>query len=131
MTPPLPLPETTETLARQIVDAAYKIHSALGPGLLESVYEACLCIELKRREVRYEKQVSIPVFYDGIAVEPGLRLDLLVGGCVIVELKSVERLLPVHESQVLTYLRLARIRLGLLLNFNVVLMKHGIRRIIP
>jgi GxxExxY protein len=130
MTSPLPLPEETESIARQVVDAAFKIHSALGPGLLESVYETCLCIELKKRDIRYEKQVSIPILYEGISVEPGLRLDLLVGGRVVVELKSVERLLPVHDSQILTYLKLARIRLGLLLNFNVVLMKQGIRRII-
>jgi GxxExxY protein len=130
MMPLGPLPEETEHAAKQVVDAAYRIHSALGPGLLESVYETCLCIELRNREIPFERQVSIPIVYDGTAVDPGLRLDLLVANKVIVELKSVERLLPVHEAQVLTYLKLARVRLGLLLNFNVVLIKHGIRRII-
>jgi len=124
------LPEKTERIATQVVDSAVKVHSALEPGLLESVYETCLCIELKKRTIRHEKQIRIPIVYDGISIDSGLRLDLLVGGCVIVELKSVERLLPVHDAQVLTYLKLAEVRLGLLLNFNVPLMKQGIRRII-
>jgi GxxExxY protein len=130
MSGPPALPEKTERIATQVVDSAVKVHSALGPGLLESVYETCLCIELKKRAIRYEKQIRIPVVYDGISIDSGLRLHLLVGGCVIVELKSVERLLPVHDAQVLTYLKLAEVRLGLLLNFNVPLMKQGIRRII-
>ncbi len=124
------LPPETETVARHVVDAAVRIHSSLGPGLLESVYETCLCIELNRRNVQYRQQVSVPILYEGVSVEPGLRLDLLVGDCVVVELKSTEKLLPVHHAQVLSYLKLSKVRLGLLLNFNVTLMKQGIRRVI-
>jgi len=124
------LPQETETAARHVVDAAVKVHTALGPGLLESVYEKCLGIELQRRGIHYKTQVSIPIVYEGIPVEPRLRLDLTVEDRVVVELKSVEKLLPVHEAQILTYLKLSRIRLGLLLNFNVALMKLGVRRII-
>ena len=126
----MPLPEETEQTARHVVDAAVKIHSALGPGLLESVYEKCLGIELAKRGIGHERQVSVPVTYEGVTVEPGLRLDLIANNCVVVELKSVEKLLPVHEAQILTYLKLSGMRLGLLLNFNVALMKQGIRRII-
>ncbi len=124
------LPEETEQTARHVVDAAVKIHSALGPGLLESVYEKCLGIELAKRGISHERQVSVPGTYEGVTVEPGLRLDLIANNCVVVELKSVEKLLPVHEAQILTYLKLSGMRLGLLLNFNVALMKQGIRRII-
>ncbi len=126
----MPLPKETEETARHVVDAAVRIHSTLGPGLLESVYEKCLGIELAKRDVRYERQVSVPIVYEGVAVEPGLRIDLIANKCVVVELKSAEKLLPVHEAQLLTYLKLSRMRLGLLLNFNVALMKQGIRRII-
>ena len=126
----MPLPEETEQTARHVVDAAVKIHSTLGPGLLESVYEKCLGIELAQRGVGYERQVRVPITYEGVTVEPGLRLDLVANHCVVVELKSVEKLLPVHEAQILTYLKLSGMRLGLLLNFNVALMKQGIRRII-
>ncbi|HUU73832.1 MAG TPA: GxxExxY protein [Burkholderiales bacterium] len=126
----MPLPEQTELTAKHVVDAAVKIHSALGPGLLESVYEKCLGIELAKRDVDYDRQVSVPIVYEGVAVEPGLRIDLIANKCVVVELKSAERLLPVHEAQLLTYLKLSGMRLGLLLNFNVALMKQGIRRII-
>ena len=126
----MPLPKETELTASHVVDAAVKIHSALGPGLLETVYEKCLGIELQKRGIDYQRQVSVPVTYEGITVEPGLRLDLIASNCVVVELKSVEKLLPVHEAQILTYLKLSGMRLGLLLNFNVALMKQGIRRII-
>jgi len=126
----MPLPEQTELTAKHVVDAAVKIHSALGPGLLESVYEKCLGIELAKRDVDYDRQVSVPIVYEGVAVEPGLRIDLIANKCVVVELKSAEKLLPVHEAQLLTYLKLSGMRLGLLLNFNVALMKQGIRRII-
>jgi len=126
----MPLPEQTELTAKHVVDAAVKIHSALGPGLLESVYEKCLGIELAKRDVDYDRQVSVPIVYEGVAVEPGLRIDLIANKCVVVELKSSEKLLPVHEAQLLTYLKLSGMRLGLLLNFNVALMKQGIRRII-
>jgi GxxExxY protein len=127
---PTPLPFELEELSRTLVDSAFKVHHALGPGLLESVYEAYLCVELAKRSIRYERQVPIPVIYDGEKIDAGLRLDLLIDCQLIVELKAVDRLLPIHQSQLLTYLKLADIRLGLLINFNVALFKQGIRRII-
>ena len=128
--PAVVLPEKTEGTARHVVDAAVKLHTALGPGLLESVYEKCLGIELQNSGIHCEHQVSVPIIYEGTLVEPGLRLDLIAEDCVVVELKSVQKLLPVHNAQILTYLKLSGMRLGLLLNFNVALMKQGIRRII-
>ena len=119
-----------DRVARQVVDAAFAVHSALGPGLLESVYEQCLAHELGLRGVPYRRQVCLPLCYKDLEIEGGLRLDLLVADMIVVELKAVERILPVHEAQVLTYLRLARLRLGLLVNFNVPLVKDGVRRII-
>jgi GxxExxY protein len=114
----------------QVVDAAMKVHSALGPGLLESVYEACLAHELESRGLKVERQVSVPVVYDSVKLETGFRIDLLVQECLVVELKAVEQILPIHEAQIFTYLRLTGSRVGLLLNFNVVSMKKGIKRII-
>lgn len=125
-----PIPASTETVATAIIDAAMHVHMALGPGLLESVYEACLCHELARRGVPFRRQVDLPIVYEGIRLESGLRLDLLVSNCVVVELKAVDALLPLHEAQVLTYLKLSGHRLGLLLNFNTPLMKHGIKRLV-
>ena len=116
--------------ARSVVDAALAVHRALGPGLLESVYEHCLAHELATRDVSVERQVPLPVTYRGTRVDAGFRVDMIVAGVVLVEIKAVERLLPVHEAQVLTYLKLSRQRIALLLNFNVVLLKHGIRRLI-
>ena len=115
-------------LSGQIVDAAIKVHSALGPGLLESAYEGCLAFELMRRNIGIARQVELPVIYDGYRVDVGYRLDLLVADLVIVEVKSVDRLIPIHEAQLLTYLKLSRRQLGLLLNFNVHHMKDGIKR---
>jgi GxxExxY protein len=114
----------------QIVDAAYKVHCALGPGLLESVYEAALAYELEKRELCVLRQHPIPIVYEGIHMGEGFRADLIVERKVIVELKSVEEVAPVHKMQVLTYLRLSGLRLGLLLNFNVPLIKDGIHRIV-
>lgn len=111
------------------LEAAMAVHTRLGPGLLESVYEVCLCDELARRGVPFERQVSLPVVYDDVRLEAGLRLDVLVDGQVVVELKSVDTLLPIHEAQLQTYLKLSGHRLGLLLNFNVVRLKNGIKRI--
>ena len=125
-----PLPDDTERVATQIVDAAFKVHSTLGPGLLESVYETCLVHELEKRDLNVRKQLTLPVIYDELKLDAGLRLDLLVEGRVIVELKAVERLLPVFEAQVLTYLKLAGKRLGILINFNVPRIKDGIKRFI-
>ncbi len=125
-----PLSREIEELSRNLVDSAFKVHQTLGPGLLESVYEACLCVELKKRGIRYKSQAPIPLVYEGVSIEAGLRLDLLVEGSIVLEIKSVERLLPVHQSQLLTYLKLADLHLGLLINFNVAMFKQGVRRII-
>lgn len=125
-----PIPEATERVASLVVDAAFAVHSTLGPGLLESVYETCLEHELRRREVGVERQLALPVVYRDLRVESGLRLDLLVAGCVVVELKAVEALLPVHRAQLLTYLKLSGHRLGFLLNFNVSRIKDGIQRVV-
>ncbi|MCI0343698.1 MAG: GxxExxY protein [Planctomycetales bacterium] len=114
----------------QIVEAAFAVHSALGPGLLESVYEVCLCHELSKQGLTVERQVTLPVVYDGLRLDAGLRLDLLVESMVVVELKAVETLLPVHLAQLLTYLKLSRHRLGLLINFNVPAIKDGIKRVV-
>lgn len=125
-----PLPSGTEEIAKEIVDSAYKVHSTLGPGLMESVYEACMCHELNRRCIPFRKQVSLPIVYGGLRLESGLRLDLLVDNTVIVELKAVEQMLPLFEAQLLSYLKLTNLRLGFLINFNVRLIKHGIKRLI-
>lgn len=121
-------PEVDE-VARQIVDSAFQVHKKLGPGLLESVYERCLCHELTKRNLVYESQKNLPIAYDDLKIESGLRLDLLVTDSIIVELKEIESLLPIHEAQLLTYLKLSSKRLGFLINFNVPLIKDGIRRI--
>lgn len=113
-----------------IVDAAMKVHTALGPGLLESVYEKCLRHELVKRGFRVESQVWLPVIYDGIEVEGGYKIDLLVESQVIVELKVVEQVLEVHKAQLLSYLKLTDKRVGLLINFNVVHLRDGIRRLV-
>jgi len=113
-----------------IVDAAYKIHAGLGPGLLESVYEVVLARELERRGLSVQRQVSVPFEYDGMHFDEGLRIDLLVEGKVIVELKSVESLVPVHFKQLLTYLRLTHLSVGLLINFSAATLKEGIQRVV-
>lgn len=117
-------------IAKQIVDAAYKIHTTLGPGLLESVYETVLAYELTKRGLDVIRRAAIPVSYEQINFDEGFRADLVVEDKVIVELKSVERLAPVHKKQLLTYLRLADKRLGLLINFGEALIKDGITRIV-
>ena len=117
-----------DLIAREVVDAAFKIHRALGPGLLESVYEACMTIELRKRGLSFATQVALPVTYEGETIEPAFRIDLFVEAKVIVELKAVEKVLPIHEAQLLTYIKLSGCRLGLLINFNSVLIKHGIKR---
>jgi GxxExxY protein len=117
-----------DRIARVVVDAAFQVHVALGPGLLESVYESCLCHELAERNIRFERQKLLPVRYRNLQIDAGLRLDLLVEECVIVEIKSVESLHPIHEAQLITYLKLSDLRLGLLINFNVMRIKDGIKR---
>ncbi|MCH7225827.1 GxxExxY protein [Haloferula sp. A504] len=119
-----------EEVAKQVVDAAYTVHVELGPGLLESTYEACLEHELRERGLNVQRQLEQPVHYKGITINAGYRLDLLVEEGVVVELKSVEQLLPIHQAQVLTYLKLSGKELGFLINFNVPLLKQGLRRLI-
>ncbi|OCQ91299.1 GxxExxY protein [Nostoc sp. MBR 210] len=113
-----------------VVDAAYKVRTKLGPGLLESVYESVMDFELRRRKLKVSRQVAIPVIYEGVCLDEGFRADLIVEDRVIVELKSVEVVHPVHKKQLLTYLRLADKRVGLLINFNVTLIKDGISRVV-
>jgi GxxExxY protein len=125
-----PIPERAERAARSVVDAAFRVHSALGPGLLESVYEVCLCHELRKQGTPFVAQQVLPVVYDGVRLDAGLRVDLLVDESVVVELKAVEKTLPIHEAQLLTYLKLADKRLGLLVNFNVPLIRDGIKRMV-
>jgi len=111
-----------------IIGAAIEVHRALGPGLLESAYEECLCRELTLRRIRFERQRPLPVEYKGLRLDCGYRLDLLVADMVVVEIKAVESLLPIHEAQLLTYLKLGGWKVGLLINFNVPVLKRGIRR---
>ena len=120
---------TENEVAKQIVDAAYRVHTSLGPGLLESAYEAVLAYELEKRGLRTVRQQAVPIVYQGTRIEMGFRADLIVEDNVIVEIKSVEAIAPVHKKQLLTHLRLADKRLGLLINFNVALIKDGITRI--
>jgi GxxExxY protein len=117
-------------ISGSVVDSAMKVHSILGPGLLESVYQKCLAHELRKRALRVETELALPVIYDGIEIEVGYRIDLLVAGEVIVEIKSVTEIIPLNKAQLLSYLRLSRKRLGLLLNFNVAHMKDGLSRIV-
>jgi GxxExxY protein len=117
-------------IATQIVDAAFKIHTTLGPGLLESVYEAVMAEELARRGLHVVKQQPVPVVYENVKLEIGFRADLIVEGKVIVEIKSVEAIAPVHKKQLLTYLRLADKRLGILINFDTELIRDGISRVV-
>ena len=116
-------------LSSQVIGAAIEVHKALGPGLLESAYSTCLCTELDIRSIPYEREKPLPIEYKGNKLDCGYRLDLLVAGQLIVELKACDALLPIHEAQLLTYLRLAGIKLGLLINFNVPVLKQGIKRL--
>lgn len=117
-------------IATQIVDAAFRLHTKLGPGLLESVYEVLLAHEISNRGLKVSRQLSVPVIYEGIQFEHGYQLDLLVEDKVIVEIKSIEQVIGIHKKQLLTYLKLADKRLGLLINFNVELVKNGIARVV-
>lgn len=121
---------TENQIATAVVDAAFKIHTTLGPGLLESVYEAVLHFELRKRGLSVAQQVGLPVRYEGVNLDLGFRLDLIVNEKLIIEVKSVEALAPVHKKQLLTYLRLTDLRLGLLINFNVERIKDGIQRVV-
>jgi GxxExxY protein len=126
----IPIPARTEEVAKMVLDAAFRVHTTLGPGLLESMYETCLAYELKGMGVKFESQIALPIVYNEIVIESGLRLDLLVEKCVIIEIKAVETIIPIHKAQLLTYLKLANIRLGLLINFNVIHLRDGIIRLV-
>jgi len=116
-------------IGNMIVDAALKVHTALGAGLLENAYEACLVYELEKRGLRTQKQLPVSLVYEGVKLDVGYRLDLLVENLVIVEVKAVEKLLPIHTAQILSYLKLAGCKLGYLLNFNVAHMREGVKRV--
>ena len=124
------LSEREEYLAKEVVDIAIKVHKQLGPGLLESVYAKCFHYELIKRGIDYEKQKEVPIVYQSLVIDEGLRLDLLVDNLVIVEFKAQENYHPVWEAQILSYLKLTGKRLGFLINFHVPLMKDGIKRLI-
>ncbi len=123
-------PMTANEVSHHIITAAMKVHSALGPGLLESTYEACLAHELRKAGLKIEMQVGLPVIYDGIKLELGYRIDMLVNDLVVVELKSVEEISRVHVAQVLSYMKLSKKQLGLIINFNVLRLKDGIKRLV-
>lgn len=116
-------------IAKKIYFSALKVHRTLGPGLLESAYEECLCYELRKEGFLVEKQKPLPLIYEEVRLDVGYRIDLLVENCVIVEIKAVEALSEIHTAQILTYLKLTNCKLGLLINFNVVLIKNGVKRI--
>jgi GxxExxY protein len=119
-----------DVLTERIIGAAIEVHRHLGPGLLESAYEMCLCYELSQLGVKFERQVPLPVAYKGVKLDCGYRLDLVIDNQVVVEIKTVETLLPVHQAQLLTYLKLSRKRIGLLLNFNEPVLKRGLKRLV-
>ena len=121
---------TEEEIGHAVIGAAMRIHSALGPGLLESAYESCLVYELEKQRIGVRSQLSIPIRYENLAIENGYRIDLLVGGLVVVELKAVPVILPVHRGQLLTYLRLGGFKIGYLFNFDVAHMRDGIVRLV-
>jgi GxxExxY protein len=125
-----PIPAEDERIGKLIVDAAFAVHKNLGAGLLENVYEVCLCHELGNRNLSYRRQVVVPIEYDNVSFDEGFRIDVLVGDRVICELKAVDTMHPVYTAQLLTYLKLTGLRLGYLINFNVPLIKNGIKRIV-
>lgn len=127
---PEPIPAHSDAIAKEVVDAAFRVHRTLGPGLLESVYQACMEEELSARSLPFRSQWYVPVSYRGKDMGLGFRLDLLVDDCLIVELKSTAKLESIHEAQLLTYMKLSEVRLGLLINFNTQLIKQGIRRLV-
>ena len=119
-----------EAVAQDLVDAAIQVHRALGPGLLESAYQACLAHDLRKRGRRVECEVSLPLEYDGVKIDAGYRLDMRLDGLILVENKVVEALLPVHQAQLITYLKLTGLSLGFLINWNVALLREGIKRVV-
>jgi GxxExxY protein len=123
-------PREHDLLTERIIGFAIEVHRQLGPGLHESAYEECLCYELKQSEVGFRRQVPLPVIYKSIRLDCGYRIDVVVEELVILELKTVERLMPIHEAQILTYLKLSGLHTGLLLNFNSAVLKDGLRRMV-
>jgi GxxExxY protein len=121
---------TPQAISRCVIDAAMKVHTFLGPGLLESTYAACLAQELAKNGLSVQSQVALPVVYENVKLEVGYRIDLLVGNGVIVEVKSIDAIAPIHQAQILSYLKLSNKSLGLLINFNVVHLKDGIKRFV-
>jgi GxxExxY protein len=125
-----PIPAETERVGKLVLDAAYKVHTVLGPGLLESVYQTAIKHVLQTSGVQVETEVKLPILFEGVTLDSALRIDTLIEKCVIAELKSVEKMNPVYEAQLITYLRLGKVRLGFLINFNVPHLKDGIKRIV-
>ena len=125
-----PLPAATERVGRAVLNAAFAVHKALGPGLLESVYEACLAEELQQAGLAVERQAGIPITYGEVRMDVGYRVDLLVERAVVVEIKSIDALASIHTAQVLTYLRVSGARLGYLIHFNTVMLRYGLRRLV-
>ncbi|MAX24116.1 MAG: GxxExxY protein [Phycisphaeraceae bacterium] len=119
-----------DTLTEKVIGLAIQVHRTLGPGLLESVYQSCLCHELAQHGLRFKSEIELPVLYKGMKLDQGFRIDILVEDSLILELKTVEQLRPIHEAQLLTYLKLAQCPVGLLINFNVDLLKNGIKRLV-
>ncbi len=124
------IPQDIEEMATLAVDAAFSVHKELGPGLLETAYEACFAHELELRGVKYQRQLPVPLNYKGKLIEVGFRADVIIEQRLLIELKAVETIIPVHHAQVITYLKILRLPLGLLINFNEVLIKDGIHRIL-
>ena len=122
------LTDVGEFLCKEIVDCAYKVHSQLGPGLLEKIYEACFCHELKKKEIPYKRQVKLPIKYDGLEFDEGLKMDVLVDDLIICEFKVVEIINPLWQAQIISHLTLTKLHVGFILNFNVPVIKNGIRR---
>ena len=119
-----------DLLTEKIIGCAIEVHRGLGPGLLESAYEECLCFELGQAQLSHEKEVPLPILYKAVKLDCGYRMDIVVADRVVIELKTVDRLMPIHEAQLLTYLKLSRIKTGLLLNFNSATLKDGLRRLV-
>lgn len=122
------LSEHEEYLCKEIVDCAFKVHKGLGPGLLEKIYEACFCYELKKKGIRFQRQVDLPVYYDGVFFDEGLRMDVFVDETIICELKAVDIVNKIWEAQIISHLRMTKLHVGFLINYNVALIKDGIRR---
>jgi GxxExxY protein len=117
-------------LTDRVIGLAIEVHRHLGSGLLESAYEECLCYELATHDIEFARQVALPVVYKGMALECGYRMDLVISRCLVIEIKAIDRLIPIHDAQLLTYLRLGGYRIGLLMNFHAILLKDGLRRLV-